>query len=74
MAKIYIDQIKKVNPPQEATLVFTDNKLSTSKEAYIALGTGYAIKFFFSDKNYQTCFSEFEDCLIKNPNTYVFGN
>ncbi|OGD87077.1 hypothetical protein A2164_03145 [Candidatus Curtissbacteria bacterium RBG_13_35_7] len=74
LAKIYIDQIKKVNPPQEATLVFTDNKLSTSKEAYIALGTGYAIKFFFSNKNYQTCFSEFEDCLTNNANIYVIGD
>lgn len=62
LAKAYIEQIEKDNSPPESEFVFADNKISTSQEAYIALGTGEAIKFWFKDKNYQTCFTFYENC------------
>lgn len=62
LAKVYITKIENDNPPAGSTLVFGDNKLSTSQEAYIALGTGEAIKFWFAGKNYKTCFVAFENC------------
>lgn len=65
LAKEYIKKIENDNPPTGSTLVFKDSQLSTAQEAYIALGTGEAIKFWFADRNYTTCFSAFEDCLEK---------
>lgn len=63
LARTYLKNIENNNPATGTTLVFADNDLSSSKEAYIALGTGEAIKFWFADKNYKTCFTAFEDCL-----------
>ena len=74
LARTYVEQIYKISPPSGSTLIFKDNKLSTSKEAYISLGTGDAVKFFFPEKNYQTCFAEFELCTPDSSNTYVLGN
>lgn len=74
LARIYIEQIEVINPPPESELVFTDNKISTSQEAYISLGTGDAIKFFFPSQNYETCFSKFNQCLLEESNAYVVGN
>ena len=62
LAKAYVEQIEKENSLPESKLVFADNKMSTSQEAYIALGTGEAIKFWFKDKNYRMCFTFFENC------------
>lgn len=68
IAKHYIQQIEKSAPPKNSFLVFGDNNFSTSKEAYISLGTGQALKFWFRDKNYVGCFTFFEDCKYgKNP-------
>lgn len=66
LARTYIEQIEVINPSSGTTLVFADNKLSTSKEAYIALGTGEAIKFWFKDKNYKGCFIFVESCNISD--------
>lgn len=66
LAKAYIEQIEKDNPASGATLTFEDSSLSTSREAYISLGTGKGIKFWFKDRNYKTCFSAFEKCAILN--------
>jgi len=62
LAKAYIKQIEKENLRPESEIIFTDNKISTLQEAYIALGTGEAIKFWFKDKNYKTCFTFYENC------------
>lgn len=65
LAKGYIAKIENANLPAGSTLVFADSQLSTADEAYIALGTGEAISFWFADKNYTTCFTAFEDCPEK---------
>src|SRR3990167_6845351 len=60
IAKLYIEKIESENPPSKTVLVFDDSTISTSSEAYFALGTGKAIDFWFSGKNYKTCFTAFE--------------
>jgi len=62
LASIYLEQIKEIKPLPESTLVFPNSKLSTSKEAYISLGNGEAIKFWFKNKNYKYCFTAFGKC------------
>mgnify|MGYP001584567993 CR=1 FL=1 len=62
IAQEYINQIEKVNVEQGSTIIFNDNDISTSYEAYISLGTGEALNFYFPDKNYKMCFTEFENC------------
>lgn len=66
LAYYYISQIEKSNLPNNSTLVFNDNYISSSFDAYIALGTGDAINFWFKDRNYKTCFSVFENCNSLN--------
>ena len=65
-AKQYIEKIKTENPPDGALLTFDDSAISSSSEAYFALGTGKAIDFWFEGKNYTTCFSTFENCPSNN--------
>lgn len=62
LAKIYLENIELTNREKGSTLVFENNKFSSSREAYFTLGTGVAVDFWFKDKNYKTCFSEFEKC------------
>ena len=62
LAKTYISQIEQKHLTVGSTIIFNDNQISTSSEAYISLGTGQAIKFWFSNKNYKTCFTAFEKC------------
>lgn len=62
LAYYYISQIDRSNLPSGSTLIFADNSVSSSYDAYIALGQGDAIGFWFKDKNYKTCFSVFENC------------
>lgn len=65
IAKAYIKSIESSNLPDESTIVFNDNVISTSLEAYISLGTGRAVDFWFPQRKYKTCFSEFEICGLK---------
>ncbi|MEX2028600.1 MAG: hypothetical protein WD988_03850 [Candidatus Curtissbacteria bacterium] len=65
LAGAYISRLESQNLPISSKIVFEDNSLSTSKEAYIVLGTGEAIKFWFPDKNYNTCFTFYENCIEK---------
>ena len=58
----YIQKAERENLPSGSTMVFDDNSLSSSQEAYVVLGGGEAIKFWFPEKNYQTCFTAFEKC------------
>ena len=74
LANTYLEKIKREKPVSRSILIFRDNELSTSQEAYISLGTGDAIKFFFASQNYETCFSKFDQCLLEEPNAYVVGN
>lgn len=62
LAKTYLKRIESDKPAYGSTLVFNNNEFSTSEEAYVSLGTGEAIKFWFPEKNYQTCFVVFEAC------------
>jgi hypothetical protein len=62
LAKAYIEQIEKDNPPAGTTLTFADDQRSTSKEAYISLGMGQALSFWFRDKDYKYCFVGLEEC------------
>ena len=66
ITKQYIQKIETENPPAGTMLVFDDSIISSSSEAYFALGTGKAIDFWFGGKNYTTCFSAFENCQVKN--------
>lgn len=65
IAKAHIRSIERLNPPGDYTIVFSDDSISSSYEAYISLGTGRALDFWFGDKNYKSCFSAFEICDIK---------
>ena len=65
IAKKYIQSIASSNIVEGSTIVFNDNYISTSYDAYIALGTGKAIDFWFEGKNYQYCFTVFESCEDK---------
>lgn len=62
LARAYIGQIESKSPPNGSLLVFDDSSLSTSQEAYIALGTGEALKLWFPERNYKTCFTFSETC------------
>jgi hypothetical protein len=62
LALRYILEIERSDLPAGSTLIFNDNYISSSYDAYIALGTGDAINFWFKAKNYKTCFSAFENC------------
>src|SRR3989304_7678409 len=66
IAKQYVEKIERENPPTGTLLTFDDSSISTSSEAYFALGTGKAIDFWFAGKNYKTCFTAFENCPSKN--------
>lgn len=62
LAKSYLLKIGGENRPQGSTIIFDDNTISTSLDAYYALGTGKAIEFWFPNKSYKTCFTVFETC------------
>lgn len=62
LAKTYILDLQNKNLESGTNIVFGDNYLSTSQEAYIALGTGKAIDWWFEGKDYKTCFTRFETC------------
>lgn len=61
IAKTYLGNIEKQNPTSGTKLIFGDSSISDSKEAYIALGQGQAIKFWFDDR-YGACFTFQESC------------
>ncbi len=62
ISKEYLSQIESMNLKPGSRLVFKDNSLSTSYDAYIALGTGRAIDFWFKGRNYVTCFTFIKSC------------
>lgn len=62
LAKTYILDLQNKNLENGTNIVFGDNYLSTSQEAYIALGTGKAIDWWFKGRDYKTCFVQFELC------------
>lgn len=62
LARTYLDKINKNNIASGSMLIFSDNEISTSKEAYISLGSGKAIDFWFDDKEYKYCFTFKEKC------------
>ena len=65
LSEKYIHEIENSNIPEESMIIFNDNYISTSEDAYISLGTGKAIDFWFGGKNYQYCFTAFESCEEK---------
>ena len=74
IAKSYIKKIERETLPNGSLIVFSNNEISSSSESYLALGTGKAVNFWFPDKNYKTCFTEFENCPLDNPSSYVIAN
>lgn len=62
LSKEYITRLENDNLPRGSTLVFGNNNLSSSIDAYYALGGGDGINFWFKSKNYKFCFTEFESC------------
>lgn len=64
-SKLYIETIEKSNLPSGSTIIFNDNNISSSYDAYVSLGTGKALDFWFKDKNYKSCFWVFEICEAK---------
>lgn len=66
LANLYINRIADLNWAQGSTIVFVDNDASTSKEAYITLGQGQAINFFYGQKQYKACFTFIESCPDAN--------
>lgn len=62
IAKTYLENIERQNPASGTKLIFGDSSISDSKEAYIALGQGEAINFWFDGK-YRACFTFQESCL-----------
>lgn len=68
IAQTYIGQIEKTiaTEPEESTIIFNDNQISSSLDAYLSLGGGSAIDFWFRDENIKYCFTEFESCDLVN--------
>lgn len=62
LSRELIYNIERENLPPGSTITFDDDEIVSSFEKYIALGTGDAINFWFSDKNYKGCFTFIEDC------------
>lgn len=62
IAQNYIIKIEKENHHYGGTLIFMDNDLASSSEAYFSLGTGKAINFWFPERNFKTCFVAIENC------------
>ena len=62
IAKLYVEKIESENPPTGTLLIFDDSSISTSSEAYIALGTGKALDFWFPEKKYSYCFTWIGNC------------
>lgn len=62
ISRHYIEAIQSASLPKDSILIFEDNNFSTSKEAYISLGTGQALKFWFKGKNFKPCFVFYETC------------
>lgn len=62
LARTILGDIKTKNIAVGSTLIFSDAPVASSWDAYIALGQGKAIDFWFSNKNYKTCFTFLEDC------------
>ncbi|MBI3341918.1 hypothetical protein HY024_02245 [Candidatus Curtissbacteria bacterium] len=58
----YIDYLRDANIPDGSTLIFGDGSISSSREAYISLGTGKAIDLFFKGKGYSYCFDGLQTC------------
>lgn len=61
-AKKYLSSINQSSIPAGSTIVFNDNEISSSQEAFFSLGTGKALDFYFKDKNYKSCFTWIENC------------
>lgn len=62
LAKEILTDVERKNLPIGSTLIFDDNQRATSLDAYYSLGTGEALRFWFKDKNYRTCFIFIERC------------
>ena len=65
LAKYHLERIEKEKVDEHTKIFFENDQLSTSEEAYVALGEGKALNFFFPDKNYSYCFSWLFDCSLQ---------
>jgi hypothetical protein len=62
ISKSIILEIEKKNEPPGTLIMFGDFQGFDSKEAYITLGTGKAIDWWFREKNYRYCFKFQKNC------------
>ena len=62
LAKKYFQVINDSGIPNGSGLIFADSDISSSEEAYVILGKGLGINFWFGDKNYTYCFERFDNC------------
>lgn len=62
ISRYYLEKMTLENPPHGSIIKFTEDGKYSSYDAYIALGTGKAITFWFPDKHYLPCFSFYEKC------------
>ena len=62
LSRVYIEKIEMQKLPYGSAITFGDSHISTSKEAYISLGQGKALDFWFKGKNYKSCFNFYQKC------------
>lgn len=62
LAKKYFQAIDDSGIPNGSTIIFADSDISSSEEAYVTLGKGLGVDFWFGDKNYTYCFERFDSC------------
>lgn len=64
LAKAYLQDLEKADLVEGSRIVIADSLFGTSQETYVALGTGKAIGWWFSKKDYKVCFTAFENCEV----------
>ncbi|MDP2632573.1 MAG: hypothetical protein Q8P25_02535 [Candidatus Curtissbacteria bacterium] len=65
LSKRLLESIDSRSYPAGSTIYFFDDDMISSEEKYVALGGGSALSVWYSDKQYKTCFSFFENCELK---------
>lgn len=74
LAKSYIEKIEDLRPAAGSTLFIQDGKLFSSESAYIALGSGKAVDFWFREMQYGLCFEFLKNCNTFGANIYFLEN
>lgn len=70
ISKTYIEKVESLNLTNGSTLIFHDNYISDSKTAYILLGGGKAIDFWFKNNDFKPCFVFYQTCTMTGLDKY----